>query len=968
MRKSSLRGLAGLLILAGLGLPGCEAGESGAECGPGTVLRDGQCVVADMPDASGGDTGNPTDTASVECGDGTVLQDGKCIPATDPTECGEGTVLQDGRCIPATDPTECGEGTILQDGRCVIDEDAATKLLKPQVEEVKVTRLLVQDEGVRPVYPMHPLTASITLDVDTIDAFESSVILGLESDDGARRCVVGYWPLRMTEPAPEDALTATAQTITLTETFYVQPGCDVLAGEDGVVAWVAFDPFDHTSLAGRVITVEDGQSLTDFLQQARLPLDDCTAPDTGHPDTCVTALEVAASPGRDVVMKSATLSSTVAVLEVLDAVPLAGDTQITDDEGNVIDLGPVQPARPYATTPHFIVNADLQVHGLDGTEADKVEDAALSLNYAIRPLLDPEDRTDLPEAALDWQPLFAEVQEEPKAGEDPVILQLEEEFLKSMVGAQDLVRTSPIFITGNAELFMTRGIWAGFEQFELRVCAAADFDERGIAADPTANNCSVSVVVVVRRATRADTIEDNPGAADYSYGIYVGQTYGNKDKIAVKFSLNGETISGDIGVAAGGTLGAYLQGWFAMTLFEAKRYGWDYYARSKADEIRSTVTVFGFKLIDSSAGFPVGETEYTPISYTKASPEAVAAFSVLGLFTVSVKAWAEGTVGVRASLGREVTSATGTNPKCTDSAAVTSGNYCAKAFNVFKTRQEAIEACQADSGWLAAPASLVHRTAIRDAARKANFTNFWYWVDGEAPGGVSCTAEYASRLQACDAVKAMLTQIHPDHATQAYNTCKGELDGWMAVCRQHWTNKALWTWKGPLKGNLELANATWHVYQPDDAGAGQRFLAQNDNRGVADFADNSRMPYVCQYPLNFTEGGKVWGSIGPFATLTLLGSAGIDVSGFGGELWVAVDLVDASLPATVATQWMVGTPLLTLSTGKLEFVLKGLSGELGGTAYAFGGGLSYSFTFYDWDGIDYARWTVGTRAPRWFAH
>jgi len=645
------------------------------------------------------------------------------------------------------------------------------------------------------------------------------------------------------------------------------------------------------------------------------------------------------------------------VLEVLDAVPNLGDTQITDEEGNVIDLGPVMPAKPHATVPHFVVNAALRVFGLDGTDEDKIDDAALSLNYAIRPLLDPGQDTDLPAETLDWQPLFAEIQEEPKAGEEPIIQQLEEQFLKSMVGAQDLVQTSPIFITGNAEGFMTRGLWADFDQFELRVCAVADFEERGVADDAGANNCSIIPVTVVRRHSRGDPLADNPGASELAYGIHPSKTFGDTEKIAVRFSLVGETISGDAGAAAGGKLGAYLMGWWQMTLFEAKRYGWDYYANSKPDEIITTVTVFGFKIANSSEAFPTGEKEYTPWSYTQSSPKAVAVFSVLGLFNVGVKAWVDGTVGVRGSLGREVITAASTNPKCTAATAVVNGSFCVKAFNESRTRQQAAEACRADYGWLAQPNSLAFRTAIRDAARKANITNYWYWVDGEAPGGVSCKAEYEKRLRECE--------LAVPWVEKPYEKCKQTLDTWMnQECKPLWANEALWAWKSPVAGNVQSADATWAPYQPSDSGAGERFLAQNDNRMVGDFGDNAAMPYVCQYPASFTAGGKVWVSVGPFATLTLVAQATVDVAGFGGGVWGAVDLVDASLPATLSTLWMAGSPLLTLSEGKLEFVLRGLSGAVGGVVLPF----EWQFTLYEWDGIDYARWTVDTMVPRWFGH
>jgi murein DD-endopeptidase MepM/ murein hydrolase activator NlpD len=79
---------------------GSDSSDS-TECGLGTILVDGTCVLEN----------------EIECGTGTVLQDGSCVPENI-LECGEGTVLQDGLCVPAETIT-CGQGTVLQDGICV---------------------------------------------------------------------------------------------------------------------------------------------------------------------------------------------------------------------------------------------------------------------------------------------------------------------------------------------------------------------------------------------------------------------------------------------------------------------------------------------------------------------------------------------------------------------------------------------------------------------------------------------------------------------------------------------------------------------------------------------------------------------------------------------------------------------------------------------------------------------------------
>ena len=73
-------------------------------CGPGTVLKDGVCVLEQTETAPPEET--PTETAP---------------PAETPSEttCGPGTVLKDGACVL---DERCGPGTILKDGACVLDQ------------------------------------------------------------------------------------------------------------------------------------------------------------------------------------------------------------------------------------------------------------------------------------------------------------------------------------------------------------------------------------------------------------------------------------------------------------------------------------------------------------------------------------------------------------------------------------------------------------------------------------------------------------------------------------------------------------------------------------------------------------------------------------------------------------------------------------------------------------------------------
>jgi hypothetical protein len=66
----------------------------------------GECKVKETP---------TTEKPKVECGAGTILKDGECVLDE---RCGAGTILKDGECVL---DERCGAGTILKDGECVAE-------------------------------------------------------------------------------------------------------------------------------------------------------------------------------------------------------------------------------------------------------------------------------------------------------------------------------------------------------------------------------------------------------------------------------------------------------------------------------------------------------------------------------------------------------------------------------------------------------------------------------------------------------------------------------------------------------------------------------------------------------------------------------------------------------------------------------------------------------------------------------
>ena len=96
-------------IGASLGLAAC-GGDTGQDCGEGTVAQGDQCVP---------------EGAVIECGAGTTLQDGACVADVDIVECGDGTTLTDGVCVPDGGGLNCGPGTSEVAGECVPDSTLA---------------------------------------------------------------------------------------------------------------------------------------------------------------------------------------------------------------------------------------------------------------------------------------------------------------------------------------------------------------------------------------------------------------------------------------------------------------------------------------------------------------------------------------------------------------------------------------------------------------------------------------------------------------------------------------------------------------------------------------------------------------------------------------------------------------------------------------------------------------------------
>jgi len=303
----------------------------------------------------------------------------------------------------------------------------------------------------------------------------------------------------------------------------------------------------------------------------------------------------------------------------------------------------------------------------------------------------------------------------------------------------------------------------------------------------------------------------------------------------------------------------------------------------------------------------------------------------------------------------------GNNSKCTATGAVIVGDYCVKVFNVTKNRKDAEEACRSDVGWLASPMSMDVVNAILQSRTASGASNAYLWIDG----GIACSAvEMATMEEAICDMFLNMPLIPQDKKEEIYNKCMADAESKVAWCIAERADLRKWRFYMPQMGDIEMSGVSFNTGEPNDFGQGEKVIALKSNGKLADFGAGSKLPYACMYPKSYTAGGKVSATVEPYATLTLVGSAGISLLLVGADLWVAIDLLTAALPLTGSIQWMTGTPILTLATGTLEFVLRGLGGAIGATLWAKPGG-SWTIEIFSWDSIDYGRWLLGSLVPRW---
>lgn len=379
----------------------------------------------------------------------------------------------------------CGAGTVEVMGECVAD-------LKTTVSSVALESFEVSFEDDK-AYVGHPVTITGSVALDAPESFETFGVVMLE-DDAGTRCIIGQVDLSYSSGEEAGA-------VQINEEFVVQQTCEGLVGSTTVQATLAFDPLEDTELEGRDVAAFDlenatTESLLEHLTQFTL-------------ETKSNTFGIEANPGADVELAQSALNTVVAVLDVdveqtqaqtnddiaqrqnAAGLPAPGADEIPEQEASKAESG---------TDPHFLSSVGVRVLGA-GEDIDPTD---ISLAFRIRPQSGAPGTASLTEAEQEWAPLYTEIQEEAKAGEEVTVEYLLDKILNALVGPFETHLSSPVFITGESEEHITRGAWAGINQFELETCVQATFDEAEFNGEARANNCSVAPVVILRREINAD--------------------------------------------------------------------------------------------------------------------------------------------------------------------------------------------------------------------------------------------------------------------------------------------------------------------------------------------------------------------------------------------------------------------------------------------------------------------------------
>lgn len=316
----------------------------------------------------------------------------------------------------------------------------------PRIEQVELSRLALRSEGDPAV--LHPVELEVELDV-VGDAFDADVLVGLRAEGGELGCVLGAMPISQAEPGRAH--------LSLRSEYFVGADCRDLVGRDDVELFAAFDPWGNTDFEREEVVVEDVAELYDVVRGAMLGTDSCA--------DCRTSTTLLDSPGRDAQLREVELGSSVAVL----ALPASED----------------QERMPGVDAPHFQISSGVRVTGLAKGQGPLEGETFMS--YGIRPLGGAPGTEALDGASLEWAPLLERSRDE--SGQAAY----SERVPIDARGQTALRRASAVYIGDEVAARMGAGEWRDVEEFELRTCVGASYEQVDVD-----NDCAVLPVVVIR--------------------------------------------------------------------------------------------------------------------------------------------------------------------------------------------------------------------------------------------------------------------------------------------------------------------------------------------------------------------------------------------------------------------------------------------------------------------------------------
>ncbi len=368
----------------------------------------------------------------------------------------------------------CGEGLrSVQTANGVAGCVPETTASRPRVARLGLGPLTLSDGGTLMVG--HDVAVALALELDA-EPHESSVVLRLASASAGKHCLLGALPIRHGDPR-DGHRASFLRRHELSAELRVPVTCSALVGADDVIAWATFDPSEALWVDARDVLTATEQTEAEAELRRRQTNSAPIGCAPGASADC-TALRLLPSAGLDLRLSAFSLGSNIAVLEVPEAAPEAGEDTaaqgVPGEAGSTLATSRTEAADfAPALDPSPLIEASATL-GCGGAESPEgVDIPALNVELAIRP------------AGADdgaWTRLDAPALTVPEA----------------------LPQVGRVGLSGGAmpdaalRERLVSGDWAEQTLFEVRLCAASTLAEAGPADDARRNNCAVAEVALLR--------------------------------------------------------------------------------------------------------------------------------------------------------------------------------------------------------------------------------------------------------------------------------------------------------------------------------------------------------------------------------------------------------------------------------------------------------------------------------------